>query len=87
MDVEDHVTGSADFCWMGMGGMVVKEVVKGFHCCLCACVRVQNRQLDKCVRSVQPWLLYSREAAVFAWSGVQYKVFSSRTGRAMETGL
>lgn len=35
MDIEGHVTSSADFGWMGMSGTAVEEVFEGFCCCLC----------------------------------------------------
>ena len=38
VDVEDHVTGFVEFLWVWMGGTVVEEVVKCFHCCLGASV-------------------------------------------------
>ena len=31
-------TGSANLLWVWMGCTAIKEVVKGFHCCLRACV-------------------------------------------------
>ena len=40
MDVECHVAGSVCLLWVWVSGTAVKEVIKGFHCGLCARVHL-----------------------------------------------
>ena len=46
VDVEDHVAGFAEFLWVWMGGTVVQEVVKCFHCCLSAGVDFGSKVIE-----------------------------------------
>ena len=36
MDVQDHIGDSENFGWVGMCGMMIKEMLEGFDFCLCA---------------------------------------------------